>query len=332
MDPDAPRGPAAPVDPDGKRDLGWRPDGAGLSYLQLEPAKAKDDKAPRKDRVMLWVPPFGKDDAKEIYSSPNRILSIAYSENCDWMFLTQVVDSQRQITAFEMKDLKNSFVIHRSGTPRPAPTTPEKKSEPAPTPKPAADPAKGGKPPAFDDESDDDEQPPAGGRGPGGVGGFGATGGTMLMTKPGRGGASVARISSKDEVYVTGSERAAGGAGSFAKPYIEKIAIRTGKKERIFEAKGDMTETIDAVNGDDITAVFTTRQKSDVVPDSYVTEIPGGKQTKLTENVNRAPWNSQLSVQRIRPSTISDPAGLAAAERAEPAPAGSSRPAPGPCR
>ena len=88
-DPDArPRG-GPQVDPNGKRDLAWRPDGAGLSYLQLEPepgpakgdakspakgepkapaAKTPEPKdPPRKDRVMLWTAPFGKDDAKVVY-------------------------------------------------------------------------------------------------------------------------------------------------------------------------------------------------------------------------------------------------------------------------
>ena len=59
-----------------------------MSYLQLEPAKtdpksptpkapaakAPDAKeTPRKDRVMQWLPPFGKDDAKIVYETPNRI-------------------------------------------------------------------------------------------------------------------------------------------------------------------------------------------------------------------------------------------------------------------
>ncbi|HEV3386653.1 MAG TPA: hypothetical protein VG097_17690, partial [Gemmata sp.] len=67
-----------PVDPDGKRELTWRPDGKGMSYLQLEPekkdakkdekatddakkddAKKEDAKAVRKDRIMQWLPPFG---------------------------------------------------------------------------------------------------------------------------------------------------------------------------------------------------------------------------------------------------------------------------------
>src|SRR5205823_3362321 len=50
-DPGAPRRFGPPADPDGKRDIAWRPDGAGLTFLQLEPAK-KDEKEPRKDRVL----------------------------------------------------------------------------------------------------------------------------------------------------------------------------------------------------------------------------------------------------------------------------------------
>ena len=63
-DPTAPAAP--PVDPNAKRDIGWRPDGVGLSYLQLEAPKA-DATAARKDRVMQWLPPFGQDDCKLVY-------------------------------------------------------------------------------------------------------------------------------------------------------------------------------------------------------------------------------------------------------------------------
>ena len=67
------------------------------------------------------------------------------------------------------------------------------------------------------------------------------------------GGVNVVRISSKGEVYVSGSDRARGaGKDSFAKPYIDAIDIKTGKKTRLFEGKGQMLESIDAVDGDDI--------------------------------------------------------------------------------
>lgn len=69
-DPDNPGTGTPTTDPDGRRDLAWRPDGQGMSYLQLEPAQAKDDKAIRKDRVMQWLAPYGKDDVKVVYAHP----------------------------------------------------------------------------------------------------------------------------------------------------------------------------------------------------------------------------------------------------------------------
>src|SRR5207302_4549748 len=100
-------------DPDAKRDLGWRPDGAGLSFLQLEPAKAKEDATTRKDRVMLWVPPFGKDDVKVVYETPSRITGLQYSEDCQTLFLTQTVDNQRRIAAVDLKGAKPSYVMYK---------------------------------------------------------------------------------------------------------------------------------------------------------------------------------------------------------------------------
>ena len=284
-------GPAA--DPNGKRDLTWRPDGAGLSFIQFEPergpakadakAPAKGDaKAdakqsatrtpepkdpPRKDRVMLWVPPFGKDDVKVVYESPSRIQSAQYSDAGDLLFVTQTVDNARQITAVDLKDPKTTHVIYRGG--RPAAGGPKKAAEV------------------------DDEQFRKGGS----RGGF-AGGGPSLLTH-GRSGPNVVRVSPAGDVYLTGSDRA-GGAGSFPKPYLDKVNIKTGAKTRIFQGKGDLLETIDAVDGDDVTRVFTTRQKADVVPDSYVTELATGKTTKLTNNVDHSPWHRELKVQRFQ--------------------------------
>src|SRR4051812_42827951 len=118
----------------------------------------------------------------------------------------------------------------------------------------------------------DDEQPPGGFR-PGGA----ALGALGLMSGSFGGGGNVGRVSSKGEVYLSGSDRARGAdAGTFAKPYIDAIEIKTGKKTRIFEGKGGMNETIDAVDGNDIRRVFTTRQNTRVVPDSFMTDLATG--------------------------------------------------------
>jgi dipeptidyl aminopeptidase/acylaminoacyl peptidase len=293
VDPDDPNLAPPPFDPEGKRDLSWRPDGKGMSYLQLEPAKkddkgkeVKDDKAVRKDRLMQWLPPFGKDDAKVVYESPNRIQGVQYSEDCQWIFVTQTIDGQRQITGIDLADPKTTYVISRgAGTFEPK--------------KDGATSKKDGKGGGGDDDSDDGEQPPGGFRAGGGA--FGALG---LMSRPVGGGVSVVRISSTGDVYMSGTDRARGGDGSFAKPYIDAINIKTGKKTRVFEGKGEMLETIEAVDGNDIRRVFTTRQKSNVVPDSYMTELATGKVTKLTNNVDKTPWFHELKVERFRVTRV----------------------------
>ena len=87
-------------------------------------------------------------------------------------------------------------------------------------------------------------------------------------------------MSSAGEVYLSGSDRPRGGATTPPKPYLEKINVKTGEKTRIFEGKGETTETIDAVDGNDVKLVFTTRQKRDVVPNSFMTDLASGTVTQ----------------------------------------------------
>jgi dipeptidyl aminopeptidase/acylaminoacyl peptidase len=123
------------------------------------------------------------------------------------------------------------------------------------------------------------------------------------MTRPGRGSVGVVRMSKAGDVYLTGTDRPRGGSG-LPKPYIDKVNVKTGQKSRIFEGKGEMLETVDAVDGDDVKVVFTTRQKQDVVPDSYMTDLASGQVTKLTNNVNPAPWFNKLKVERFQVTRV----------------------------
>jgi dipeptidyl aminopeptidase/acylaminoacyl peptidase len=89
------------------------------------------------------------------------------------------------------------------------------------------------------------------------------------------------------------------------RPYIDKINIKTGKKTRIFEGRGeDLLETIDGVDSDDLKFVFTTRQKEKVVPDSYVTDLESGMTKKLTSNVDYTPWYHDLKVERFQVTRV----------------------------
>ena len=59
------------------------------------------------------------------------------------------------------------------------------------------------------------------------------------MSRPVGGGVGVVRISSKGQVYVQGSDRARGARDSFARPYLDAIDIKTGKKTRPLRGQGN---------------------------------------------------------------------------------------------
>ncbi len=124
---------------DGKRSLSWSPDGRGLSFLKLEPEKkgkktkksgagkgskpAAAKKPPRKDRVMLWKPPYGEKDVETIYTSEDPILSVRYSRDAQTLFLTTRKDGKSRLFAVERRDPKTQYLIResqgRSSTPTP---------------------------------------------------------------------------------------------------------------------------------------------------------------------------------------------------------------------
>ena len=240
--------------------------------MQLEQGKTKDPKEARKDRVMQWLPPFGKDDVKLVYETTHEIASVQYSEDCQTLFLTQTIDNLRQISAVDLKDEKKTVYVISKGAPG------------------AVKGGKGkgaGSPDDDVDEPDDDavndgagleQQPKKGG------GAFGGGAGVQagLMAHASRGELGVVRISTTGDVYVSGTDRTGGAV--VPRPYIDKINIKTGMKTRIFEGRGDMPETIDAVDSDDIAVVFTTRQKEDVVPDSYRSDLASGKDRQSSPN------------------------------------------------
>jgi dipeptidyl aminopeptidase/acylaminoacyl peptidase len=235
---------------------------------------------------MQWLAPFGKDDVKVVYETPQRITSVQYSPDCQWLFLTQTIENQRQILAVDLKDPKTPYVIYTSGTAGGGDQDPAVESPFSP---PADD---------LPETGYDDEQPAKKGSGFGGGTGF-APG---LMTRSNPGDARVVRISSKGEVYIAGTDRS--GGAIFPRPYIDKISIKSGEKTRIFAGRPDLLETIDAVDGDDIKIVFTTRQKKDLVPDCFLNDLPSGKSEKLTNNVDQTPWYHQLLVQRFEVTRV----------------------------
>lgn len=101
---------------DGKRSIAWRPDGAGLSFLQREPA-VEGNNAQRKDRVMLWKAPFGEKDVETVYTTDDAISTVSYSADCKTIFVTTTRQGNSVLYAVDLagdKAPKNVY-SYRSG-------------------------------------------------------------------------------------------------------------------------------------------------------------------------------------------------------------------------
>jgi len=76
-----------------RRQLAWRADGAGLTFLMREPApegeQEEDSRAKRGDRVMLWQAPFTEETLLTVYSSERRISDHRYSADHGMLWFTE---------------------------------------------------------------------------------------------------------------------------------------------------------------------------------------------------------------------------------------------------
>ncbi|MCZ6755805.1 MAG: prolyl oligopeptidase family serine peptidase [Gemmatimonadetes bacterium] len=260
---------------DGKRSISWRPDGQGMSFLQMEPRPESEegDDAPaaqparrgggqrgrrgrrgggrgapqaaepeeddRKDRVMQWLPPYDDDSMKVVWESDDRIQSVQYSQDCQTLFITQTIDDKRQLFAVDLTDPDAKRMILDGN----------------------------------DDEEGEDDGP---------------TG--NLMTKRGQKGGTAVRVSTDGgSVYFSGTQRFDDPLQDAPRPFIDKVSIGSGDKERIFQSDPDVYETVVAPVDDDLKQIFTSRQAPRMVPNTFLRTLETDELTQLTDNVDYAP-------------------------------------------
>ncbi len=98
---------------DDARDVAWRPDGKGLSFLMREPrprgeagAEAEAEAAPRKDRIMLLAPPFDMAQARAIVATDHGLSGVSYAPEGRYAFATLAKTGEgprrQDIVAFDL--------------------------------------------------------------------------------------------------------------------------------------------------------------------------------------------------------------------------------------
>jgi dipeptidyl aminopeptidase/acylaminoacyl peptidase len=270
-----------------KRSIAWHPFKSGMTYLQQVPAPrrtagdttARSATPPaasagrgaagaagrggagtatttqRPDRLMHWAAPFDSSSATPIYQSENRIVATRWSEDGSILFTTETATRGTFEYAVFLADSNRKVALV---TP-PVRTTGDSA---------AGAGGRGG-------------APAAGGRG-------GAGGGPSLVTRVGsRGTPVVMRSTDGKFAFLQGSTTDS--TTKIARPWIDRVELATGTRTRVYEAKGDVTETISAPLDDDFTTALIQRESATLVPQSYLLTTATGAVKQLTNNQELMP-------------------------------------------
>ncbi len=272
-----------------RRSITWRPDGAGLSFLQMEPAPARRGNdttaaaadtaatggngratAPRrKDRLMLLGAPYDTTKAEVVYESDARISTLEYSPDGSILFITEGGATGAAGGAGAAAPAGG-----RAGGAGPATTQFAIY---------LADPTK--KYPIM--------------RRPSGDEAFFKDPGTLMM-KPGPVMGNVVQLSAdNNHVFLRGTQYFEKPQEQAPKMFIDKVNIRTGEKQRVYDGDhATVTERVVAVLDDDASKLIVTRESPTTVLDSYLRDS-AGKLTKLTSNRDYTPAVTQAQRRRV---------------------------------
>jgi len=283
----------------GKRELSWRPDGQGFTYLEQEPAppgeagrgtagrggtggrgtgargvaglvaagetaQARGQQGPpRKDRVTQWLPPFDEKSTKVIFESNNRMSNHRFSPDMQVLFFRETSGQNTIDYAVYLSDPTQRYTLVRFAT-----------NEPAASPGTLLGVRGGG----------------GGGRGGGGAA-FGGRGG-------GGGTSPVLLSADHNSVFYQGTTNDKNPEQVGPKTFIDKVAIKTGAKTRIYESdNNDVYENVSSVIDVDAGRFIVERQSPSQVPQNFLVDGSGRKQ--LTDNKDLFPDLSNTPKQRV---------------------------------
>jgi dipeptidyl aminopeptidase/acylaminoacyl peptidase len=299
--PAAPGGGRGGANQTGKREIAWRTDGQGLTYVEQEPGPANastdsgqagggrnaragrgdgntavaggDDQTPagggraqapqRKDRVYQWLPPFDEANQKVIYENPTRLSGHRYSPDMQILFFSERAGQNTVETAVYLSDTTKKYTLARY-------RTDDVYANPGSIVSTRGT-ASGG-----------------GGRAGGGGGRGAAVGGSAPVQLSADGGS----------VFFQGTAYDKNPNQVGPKSFIDKIAIKTGDKERIYESDNtDQFERVSIVIDPDAKRFIVQRESPADVPQNFL--LDAGRRVQLTKNADPHPDLTRAHVERF---------------------------------
>ncbi len=249
-------------EPQGKREITWRPDNQGLTYLEQDPPPRRDStRAPddttgqprRRDRVVHWAAPFGTSDVQTLYESNTRIATHRYSSDLKTLFLSERQGQQTHEYAVILSEPTRRYTLARY-------------------------------------RADDVYANPGsivmkrgalgGGAGFGG-GGFGFGGG-------GGGNKEVQTSADGESAYLYGTTYDKNPLQVGPRTFVDKVNIKTGAKTRVFESDNNgVFERVVAFHDLDSKKLIVSRESETQIPQAFYRN--GEQTTQITQNVDYTP-------------------------------------------
>ncbi len=270
----------------GKREMAWREDGQGMTYLEQDPpppgetaasggragggragggraAGAGGDQAAgagraqapqRKDRLYQWLPPFEEKGAKVLFENNTRMTNHRFSPDMQTLFWRETAGQNTVEYAVSLKAPAQKYTLVRFRT-----------DDQAASPGSIVMLRGGG----------------GGGRGAGAPGGGGRGGG-------GAGGGIVLLSADGSSVFYQGTINDKNPEQVGPKSFIRKVAIKTGESKPIYEGDNNgVFETVVAPIDLDAGKFVVERQSPTQVPQFFLVE--GAIRKQLTENKDLFP-------------------------------------------
>ncbi len=235
---------------DDKRALSWRPDGQGMSFLQMEPRPEREEgsdeepaeeeadeeeEEPRKDRVMQWLAPFDSTSTVVVYETEDRMSSVQYSADCRTLYITGNKGGTRTLYAVNLDDPETRHIISEYKT-------------------------------------EDYYANPG-----------------SLSTKRGPMGGSVVRTSTDGAfVYLSGSQPFEEWYEKGPKAFVHRVEIATGEKDSVYVTPDGFSEGVQIMD-DDLSQLMISRQSPTQISDSWLWTRATEEMRKLTSNVDHTP-------------------------------------------
>jgi dipeptidyl aminopeptidase/acylaminoacyl peptidase len=275
----------------GKREVAWRPDGQGITYLEQEPAPegenaggragrgaraaagdATQDEQPRggrgtqpqrKDRLYQWAPPFDEASRKVIFENNTRMSTARFSPDMQILFFSERVGQNTVENAVYLSDTTKRYTLARY-------RAEDVYANPGSLISTRSGGGGGGR-----------------GGGGGGRGGFGAGGGGPVMLS-----------ADNEHVFFQGAVYDKNPNDVGPKTFIDKVAIRTGEKQRIYESdNSNVYERVSTVLDLDAGRFIVARESPTEVPQQYL--VANGQRTPLTHNQDYMPDLTKARKERF---------------------------------